>query len=302
MDLFDSRHAKPMLIGTSGPAFDDPAYIHELKWDGIRCIAYLGDGKTELRNKKLIDVTGKYPELSMIHEQVSGRVILDGEIFVMKDGGPSFSDVQRRSIMTNQLKISVAAQSLPVTLVAFDILYMDGVQLTDRPLMERKEFLQRCVVNESERLVVSRIIDTFGIALFELTKERGLEGIVSKRKDSLYRMDKRTTDWIKCKNLLDDDFAICGYVEAKGAMASIIIGQFSGDTIIYKGSVTLGMSREEWRMIRTLPRRQSPPFDVQPIGFEAVWVEPSLTCTVQYMELTASGGLRQPIFKRLIEM
>ncbi|MGJ4851417.1 non-homologous end-joining DNA ligase [Bacillota bacterium Meth-B3] len=300
MDLFETKDVRPMLIGEAGPAFDSPEYIYELKLDGVRCVAYLGDGRTELRNKRLINVTNTYPELGDMHQQVNARCILDGEVFVMKDGRPFFAEIQRRALMSDRFKIALAAKQLPVSFTAFDILYRDGEDLMHRPLIERKRMLSETVSRETDRFAVSRVIENNGVALYNLTVEQGLEGIVAKRKDSLYRVDKRTRDWIKCKNLLDDDFVVCGYIEKERGVVSIVTGQYDEGELVYKGHVTLGVSGRDFQRIRDAPRRRHHPFAALPEGNEtAVWIQPDLVCTVEYMEKTSGGGLRQPVFKGL---
>jgi bifunctional non-homologous end joining protein LigD/DNA ligase-1 len=113
-------------------------------------------------------------------------------------------------------------------------------------------------------------------------------------------MDARTKDWIKCKNLLDDDYIVCGYIEKDGGIVSIILGKYTGKSILYKGHVTLGLSREDWKSICSLPKKKNHPFESLPRGNEqAIWVSPHLVCTVQYMEISDSGVMRQPVFKGL---
>lgn len=224
MDIFDEKDVKPMLIGADAEAFDDPDFLYELKLDGERAIVYL-DPKhgTELRNKRNKRMLPIFPELSELHRQAKGRCILDGEYIVLKDGKPNFSEVQRRSLMSNPFKIRLAADKLPASFVAFDILYLDGAQLTGLPLTERKDIL-RGTVSESGRMAVSRVVERGGVELYKLTERAGLEGIVAKRRDSRYYLDKRTKDWIKCKNLLDDDFVVCGYIRKSDHMTSIVLG------------------------------------------------------------------------------
>jgi len=296
-DMFEQKDIKPMLIGAEGEAFDSPDYIYELKLDGERCIAYLDTNSTELRNKRNIKMLSKVPELSEIHKHVNCRCILDGELIVIKDGKPDFYEIQRRSLMTNPAKIEIASKKYPACFTAFDILYFKDCAVTDLSLTERKELLKQVVIEESEVFAVSRIIENNGTAFFNLVKAQNLEGIVAKRKDSRYHFDKRTKDWIKCKNLKDDDFIICGYIPKSGGMTSIILGQYSEGSIKNKGHVTLGVSSEVFQKIQSLPR-------VNPL-FEnaegAVFVEPVLCCTVKYMEKNISGTLRQPVFKALRE-
>ena len=139
----------------------------------------------------------KTPELSEIHKYVNCRCILDGELAVIKDGKPDFYEIQRRSLMTNPTKIEIASKKYPACFTAFDILYYKDHSVNNLPLTKRKELLIQAVTCESDRFAVSRVIENNGIAFYNLTKEQNLEGIVAKRKDSLYYFDKRTKDWIK---------------------------------------------------------------------------------------------------------
>ena len=297
-DLFADKAAKPMLIGMEGAAFDSPDYIYELKLDGERCIAYLDpDAGTELINRRNEKMLPKVPELSNLHHHVRKRCILDGELAVIKNGKPDFSEIQRRSLMGNPYKIEIAAKQSPACFTAFDILYDTDHAVLNLPLLERKELLQSAARQESDQFAVSRTMEVNGTAFYALAKQHDLEGIVAKRKDSRYFMDKRTKDWIKCKNLKDDDFVVCGYIEKENNVVSLVLGQYENQNMIYMGHVTLGVRGEPFYKIQSLPRREEPPFAVPAGNVHAIWVEPSTVCTVKYMEKTASGGLRQPVFK-----
>lgn len=199
-DLFETKNIKPMLIGEERGAFDSKDYIYELKLDGERCIAYLDpESGTELRNKRNVRILPKVPELSEIHRQVKCRCILDGELAVIKDGKPDFSEIQRRSMMTNRLKIELASKQYPACFTAFDILYYQDHSVNLLPLMERKKLLDEVIISDSARFAKSRYIEEKGIAFYNLAEQQNLEGIVAKRKDSFYYFDKRTKDWIKAR-------------------------------------------------------------------------------------------------------
>ena len=186
-DLFEDKNISPMLLYETQP-FDDENYIYELKLDGIRCLAYIDSKSVVLQNKRHKDVTAIYPELSQMSKCVKRRVILDGELVVLnKDGKPDFYALQRRILMADSFKISLAAKSNPVQFVAYDIIYHNGKDLTDKPLMERKAILSKAV-REGNNLTISRYIEKNGIAFFELAKSQELEGIVAKRKDGLYHI------------------------------------------------------------------------------------------------------------------
>ena len=301
-DLFEQKSIKPMLIGSEKGAFDSPDYLYELKIDGERCIAYLDpETGTELKNKRNLKMLPKVPELSDIHRHINCRCILDGELAVIKDGKPDFYEIQRRSLMSNTIKIELASRKYPASFTAFDILYYNDRSVCELPLTERKELLKKAVFEETARFAVSRVIENRGIAFYELAKSQNLEGIVAKRKDSLYYFGKRTKDWIKCKNLKDDDYVVCGYIPKNNGMPSIILGQYADGILKYKGHVTLGVGGEGFGKIREQPRLGGLCFKIPPGNEDAVWVEPSLCCTVKYMDKTQSGGLRQPVFKGLRE-
>ena len=309
-DLFTLKNIKPMLIGRDSPPFDDPGYIYELKWDGERCLAYLdpagvsneeSGGQTELRNKRNMKMLPKVPELSGLHQQVNARCILDGELFILKDGKPDFSEIQRRSLMSNPFRIKLAGDMYPASFIAFDILYYQDHATFQMPLMARKELLSR-IVTDSPRMAVSRYIEDQGTALFEQAKSQALEGIVAKRRNSIYVPDKRTTDWVKIKALLDDDFVVCGYIPKEGSMNSIVLGQYKNGVLVYKGHVTLGVGGQAFETILRHTRMDQSPIPQVPAGHGneiAAWLEPTLVCTVKFMQYTKGGGMRQPVFKGL---
>ena len=300
-DIWETKNIKPMLIGVEGSPFDSEEYIYELKLDGERCIAYLDNNKTIRKNKRNILMLPKVPELAEIHKNVNVRCILDGELAVIKDGKPDFFEIQKRSMMSNPVKIDMAAKKYPACFTAFDILYFEDRQVTNLPLIERKELLQKAVKSEDSRFAVSRFIEKNGIAFYNLAKQKELEGIVAKHRDSKYYFDKRTKDWIKIKYLQDDDYVILGYVPKENNMNSIILGQYSNSRLVYKGHVTLGVGGEPFRRIKSLDKT-SCSFSEIPKGNEnAVWVKPELVCTVKYMMKTESGSMRQPVFKGLRE-
>lgn len=300
MSMFEEKNIAPMLIGADGDAFDDVNYLFEIKWDGERCIAYL-DPKTgtELRNKRNVKMLPKVPELSEIHKQVTKRCILDGELMVLKDGKPDFFEIQRRSLMSNRFRIELAAKQYPATFIAYDILYLDGQDVTLLPLEQRKALLQK-TVRQNERLAISKTIEGQGKALYRFAEQQQLEGIVAKRKDSVYIQGKRTKDWIKIKCMEDDDFIVCGYIKKDNHMTSLALGKYRNGELVYKGHVTLGVGGKPFQQIAELPRAIRAPFTDTPRGSEdAIWVAPMLVCTVEYMHKTQNGGMRQPVFKGL---
>ena len=300
-DLFLDTCISPMLIYQVEP-FDDENYIYELKLDGIRCIAYLGDGKTVLQNKRFKDVTDTYPELKDAHRCVDCRTVLDGELVVLTDGKPNFYALQARSLMTDKLRINLAARKNPVQFVAYDMLYYDGKNLTNLPLSERKKYLSG-VVKEGHNLSVSRYIEKDGIAFFELVKKENLEGIVAKKKDGLYHIGKRTYDWVKIKVMQEEDLVICGYKpNEKGEVKDLILGYYDKNKKLkYKGTVYAGIGKEERKVIKEFAKKNNERKALIENIKGVVWVKPELIGTVKYMHETESGSMRQPVWKGLKE-
>lgn len=303
MITFEDRNIKPMLIGREEAPFDGPNYIYELKWDGERCIAYL-DPKigTELRNKRNVKMLPKVPELAEIHKQIKARCILDGELLVLKNGKPDFFEIQRRSLTTNPFKIELAAKTYPATFIAYDILFYKDKDVTGIPLMERKTLLQKVFKEESNRLALSRYITEKGVDFYHLAEAQELEGIVAKRKDSIYIQGKRTKDWAKIKYLKDDDFYICGYILKGNNMISLVLGDYEDNVLVYKGHVTMGVGQSALQILQQIPQWHPPEHTPSGHGNEdAIWVQPILRGTVRYMPRVGSEGRHQSVFKGFVQ-
>ncbi len=301
-DLFEDKNISPMLLFEEHEPFDDDDYIYELKLDGIRCIAYIDHKSVTLQNKRYKDVTDIYPELSDMSKCVKKRIILDGELVILTDGKPDFYALQKRSLMGDNFRISLAAKNNPVQFVAYDILYFDGKNITDSPQMKRKDVLSKAIT-EGHNLSISRFIEKNGIAFFELAKQEELEGIVAKRKDGLYHIGKRSREWIKIKVMQDEDLLICGYQpDEDGNVKDLILGYYDDNNKLQcRGKVFLGVSAEERKIVNDYAKKHR----VNNAWFDkykkAVWIKPELVGTVHYMHETDNGGMRQPVWKGLRE-
>ncbi len=291
-----------MLLNEVKEPFDDENYIYELKLDGIRCVAYIEPKSVTLQNKRYKDVTDIYPELSEIRKCVKKRVILDGELVVLTDGKPDFYALQRRSLMTDSFRKSLAAKKNPVQFVAYDVLYYNETDLTDKSLMERKEILSKAVT-EGHNLSVSRWIEKNGVAFFELAKKENLEGIVAKKMDGLYFIGKRTSEWIKIKVMQDEDLLVLGFQpDENGKVKDLILGYYdeTGE-LKCRGKVYLGVSKAEQKIIAEFAKKNTvkrPWFNKYK---NVVWLKPQLVGTAHFMHETESGGMRQPVWKGLRE-
>lgn len=293
MDLFQDRCASPMLIAQQQEAFDDPDWIYELKMDGFRCLAYMDSGMADFRNKRNMQMLSRFPELAGVYENVKGRCILDGEIVVLAGGVPDFYRLQKRTLLTDRFKIELEASRFPASFVAFDCIYRESRDLIWEPLMQRKEALSQLVA-ENNRIAVSRYVETQGIQLYQAAEAKKLEGVVAKRKDSPYYLGKRTKDWIKFKRMADEDFIVAGYIQKGQHTYSLILAKYRQKTLVYKGHVTSGVTRDAVEMLQFSGRN---PFSLLPMGNErAVWVKSDHVCVVEYMP-NLQNSLRQPVFK-----
>lgn len=294
MDVFDAKNISPMLLGERKEPFDNEDYIYELKLDGMRCLIYLGENSTVIKNRKNRDITLTFPELSDLHKAVTEKCILDGELVFTRDGKPDFFALQSRSFMTDHFKIKLKAKSSSISFVAFDIVYYKDKMITSLPLMDRKQILQN-TVKENERISVSRFISTRGVEFFRLAKQQGLEGIVAKRKDSKYLCGKRSNDWLKIKVMFEEDFIICGYRLKNGEVKELVLCKYDNtSTLVLQKIIAFNLSREIESKLKEASK-SAPLFDIKNIE----WIELKLVCTVSYLEITKNGSMRQPFFKGL---
>lgn len=301
-DLFEDKNISPMLLYEVKEPFDDKNYIYELKLDGIRCLSYIDSHSVVLQNKRYKDVTDIYPELSQMNKCVKKKTILDGELVSLIDGKPNFYALQTRSLMQDKFKIKLASNKNPIQFCAFDILYYNGQDLTNKSLMERKAVLEKSVI-EGNGLSISRYIEEQGIDFFNLAKQQELEGIVAKKKDGLYHIGKRTREWVKIKVMQDEDLLICGYQpDDNGYPKDLILGYYDENNVLQcRGKVYLGVFKQERKIIHDFAKNNTIPKPHFPKYKNVVWLNPELIGTAHFMHETESGGMRQPVWKGLRE-
>ena len=299
MDIYADKSLSPMLTKKTTAPFNSPDYIYELKLDGIRCLAYLNETSTDIRSKRNGQLIPNFPELADIHAQVKGKCILDGELIIIKNGVPDFAEVQRRFLISDNQKLISSSGRYPASFVAYDILYINNKLITDQPLLNRKKLLEE-TVNENVKLVISRYISEQGIELYQLAKKQNLEGVIAKSKTSKYYPEKPTTEWINFSFRSDKDFAICGYIYNQNGFLSLVLGQYRGDDLIYKGQVSTGLQIDITKRYHCIKIQHSP-FYLTPSGNGSVeWLEPTLVCVIQYKPKEKSR-LRQLVFKGIRE-
>jgi DNA ligase D-like protein (predicted ligase) len=297
-----SRKIKPMLAHSADP-FDSEDFWFEWKFDGTRCICFAGE-KLRLQNRRLLDITYRYPELALKEDLNAREAILDGEIVVFREGKPDFTTLQTREHVGDELRIELLARAMPATFVAFDLLYLDGKPLVNLSLAERKAKLQE-VVRESSRIVISRHVETYGRKYFEETVKLGLEGAMAKRIKSTYQLGKRSRDWLKLKAKRTLDCVILGYTPGEGWRAkyfgALVLGAYREGKLEYVGKVGTGFDEKTLESITPLLRTRETatrPMDTELVE-EVCWVKPELVCKVEFLQLTHDFKLRAPSFKGL---
>lgn len=302
----------PMLATPAADAFDDPGWGFEPKWDGIRAIAVCSDS-TALITRNRNDVTVAYPELSRLHEQlVAIEAMVDGEIVAFEGGVPSFERLQQRMHVRDLRQVERLSRSIPVVYMAFDLIYLDGRDLTGQPWEERRRLLEETVV-AAEVIQVSPAVEEQGRALFDAASRQRLEGMLAKRRGSRYEPGRRSRSWLKVKTTMDADVVVGGWREGEGRRAgelgSLLCGVYHEGGLRYVGRVGTGFSdrllRELGERLRRLETRSSP-FAAEEVRSvpelrRARWVEPQLVATVEFRQLTSAGRLRAPSFKGLRE-
>ncbi len=296
MDLYDDKNISPMLLFEVKKPFDDENYLFELKFDGTRALIFVEPKKVLIKNKRNIILNNTFPELLNITKMVKNKCIFDGEIIVVYDGLPSFKKLQERALLKDTIRINYMKEKYPVTFICFDVLY-DKKDLTSLSLIERKKYLNK--YKDNDIFVKTKYYLNDGIKLYNTVKKMNLEGIVAKEIHSKYKVNKRSKDWLKIKNLMDGDFFIGGYKEDnEGSLASLILGSISDNEYIYIGNVTIGKNNPEFKIIkRCKPLKYSPFSGFKEKGYK--FIEPKLKCTVEFIEKTDYNSLRQPIYKSL---
>jgi len=281
----------------------------ELKWDGIRGLAYVDGGRVRFVTRNGNDVTRRYPELRKLGEVLGARdAVLDGEIVAFDDAGrPSFERLQQRMHVDNESAIRRLARDVPVVYILFDLLWLDGHSTMDLPYVERRSRLVE--LGLSGPLWQTPPIEVGdSAATLEVSKQFGLEGVVAKRLDSRYEPGRRSAAWLKVKHYLEQEFVVGGWQPGEGArsgsIGSLLVGYHVDGALHYAGRVGSGLSQAEIARLEerfTSLERTTSPFAVGAPPKTARWVEPGLVVEVRFSEWTAGGGIRQPTYRGVRE-
>ncbi len=293
------------MLATPGALPDGPEWLFEVKWDGMRLLADVADGQVRLSSRSERDVTANFPELAEL-TKLAPDVLLDGEVVLLEDGVPSFAALADRMHGPVAPRVALAR---PVTFMAFDVLRLYGVPLLDRPLDERRGTLERLDLAAVPTLSLSPTY-TDGGALLEATRQRGMEGVVAKRRDGVYRPGRRSPSWIKVTHRHTQACVVGGWRPERssaGRIGALLLGipdggGPGGGGLRYAGRVGSGLAGElVQRILRErLVESGGSPFAGSLPRTEtagARWCEPLTVVEVGHTGWTDGGRLRQPVFR-----
>src|SRR3954471_10771176 len=296
---------RPMLAEAQEKPFNAPGWLFELKLDGYRTLASR-DQTSRLLSRNGNDLSACFPEIVQALQALPfDRVLLDGELVALDDRGrPNFQRLQQRAQLRRGLDIRHASVECPVTFFAFDVLGVEGFDLRNLQLQERKKLLSKLVPPTGS----IRLLDHFegeGEVLYEQVRKLGLEGIVGKRMDSVYKPG-RSAAWVKIRTRRTEDFVVVGFSAPKGSRSgfgALHLGAYRAGQLVYRGRAGSGFTEEQLAEIRrtleSIRRDGAACVGILPKEPGTSWVEARLVCEVEFIEWTQEGLLRQPVFLRL---
>jgi bifunctional non-homologous end joining protein LigD len=286
----------PMLATLVDAPFSDPGWIYEIKWDGYRAVGYVQDGEAELISRNLKPFTEKYTPVGEALAALPFNAVFDGEIVAVDEKG-----LANFQLLQNW-------QNSPVTLryYIFDVLWVDGYDVTAVPLLQRKELLRSLLPQDADILYYSDHVTGKGDAFFKAALKQGLEGIMGKKADSIYTVGARSPEWLKIKVNLRQEVVIAGFTEPRNTrkfFGAILLGAYRDGELIYVGHSGSGFNKKSLEDLhqRMLPlATEDCPFEKCPkANMPVTWVKPKLVCEIKFTEWTREGIARHPIFMGL---
>lgn len=294
---------RPMMAtrGTTVPTGD--AWLHEVKWDGMRVLVEVAGGRLRLWSRNENDVTVSFPELQDL-AAFPHDLLLDGEVVAFLDGVPRFGALADRMHVSQAARARALAERNPVTLLVFDLLRLDGEDLTGLPLSERRARLEALGLADVHWQVPAAYDD--GLTLLRATEQQGLEGIVSKKRSSKYHGGRRSTDWLKFPHRPSGSYVVGGWrleTDSQSRIGAVLVGEpVPGGGLRYRGRVGSGIAGKAGQrlleVLRPLETEASPFVDEVPKVDAAgtTWLAPQVVVEVASLGFTPAGRLRQPAF------
>ncbi|HEX6180404.1 MAG TPA: DNA ligase D, partial [Chitinophagaceae bacterium] len=304
------KDIQPMLATLVDQPVDEPGWLYELKWDGYRALSYVNNGKIDIRSRNNKSFNKTYYPIYQALQQWDVRAVVDGEIVVVDENGFSdFADLQNwRSEADGQLIYYV-----------FDLLWLNGVDLMQTPLKERRELLRSVIPGDDSIIRMSQDFEASGKELFDVTHKMGLEGIIAKKASSIYVPGIRSKEWLKIKTELRQEAIIGGYTINEGTnklFSALLLGLYENGEFRFIGPVGTGFNKKTQEeivrklkplVIKKCPFSEEPDYNKpsrfrpNPPRAEVIWVSPKVVVEISYRELTKDGSIRHPSFKGLRE-
>jgi len=298
---------KPMMARSGMLPPRQERFGFEVKWDGIRAVAFCDHGHIDLQGRNFSDFTPRYPEVRELARSLGARrVVLDGEIVAFDEKGrPSFERLQARMHLASDSAVRRRMRDIPATYVIFDLLYLDGHSTMALSYEERRSLLERLEL-EGPAWRTPSYHRGEGRALLDATKQHGIEGVVAKKLDCPYQPGARASHWIKVKNVHTQDVVVGGWTLGEGgrsaSLGSLVVGVMEEERLVYCGKVGTGFTEQSLALVkRELEplRADKSPFSRRQPPKGTIFVEPRLVAHVEFREWTKSGTLRAPSFKGL---
>lgn len=292
------RDLKPMLATLTDEPFNDSNWQFELKLDGYRTLAYLKSGKVDLRSRNNNSFNKKFTAIHDALQDWNINALLDGEVVVLNDEGrPDFNSIQ----------LWEKKKHGQLVYYVFDLLWIDGYNIMNEPLHKRRSLLSQ-LMPDNGIIRFSDHIDEIGKEFFEIAKSNSLEGIIAKKKDSVYIPESRAKTWLKIKAEQRHEAIICGYTKKRDTdreFSSLILGLEKNNKLEFIGQAGTGYSSalqdELMKKMKPLTTKKCPFKTDPPISDPIVWLKPFLVCEVKYTELTSEGVMRHASFQGLRE-
>jgi bifunctional non-homologous end joining protein LigD len=309
------RSVEPMNASLAEGPFSSPDWFFEPKLDGVRAVAFIRQGEVSLFSRRGLDATKQYPVIAReLREQTEPEMVLDGEIVAFDENGvPSFQQLQQRLNLMRESDIKRAESQIPVFYYVFDLLYAGGYDLRGAPLEQRKRLLRQ-VLMPTDRVFLVEHFEQDGETAFQAAVDNGLEGLVAKKRDSVYESGRRAKSWMKIKATQEAEFVVAGYTEGggwrAGTFGSLLLGYYDDSgKLVYAGHVGTGFDDRTLRLLKEKlealridqrPFAEAPAMSKIPFGgpknSKVTWVKPELVAQVKFAQWTKDGLLRAPSF------
>lgn len=288
----------PMLATLIDEPFDNKDWLFEIKWDGYRAVAYCQGDSVELISRNLKPFTQKYAPVAQALKALNVDAVFDGEIVAVDENGlANFQALQNWQNTPVQLQYFI-----------FDVVWWNGQDLTNLPLIQRKQILQKLIPPGLEHLRYSDHVEGKGISFFKAAVKQGLEGIMAKRADSIYQIGTRTPDWAKIKVALRQEVVVAGYTaprKTRKFFGSLLLGVYEGEKLVYIGHTGSGFTtktlEEIYKKLQPLVTPHSPFAKTPKTNMPATWVKPQMVCEIKFTEWTSDRIARHAIFMGLRE-